>query len=98
MLFNLEVYQDSDEIGGLPVCIAKFSNVDVTWTNAINKAKAKIVDDNFKKFEITMITFDDYPIEIYEDCIEIVGILQEESDTNKTVSNGYWKLTKYDGW
>jgi len=69
MKFDLDViYYDDTEDG---VLAAQHTNVDVTWTdNDCHDATAR---NDAGETIATLHTFDDYPIEIFEDYIEIDG-------------------------
>ena len=69
MKFNVEIIYDDDI--GCGMTVAQYANVDVTWTDG--KHHDATAKNAAGETVATLHTFDDYPIEIFEDYIEIDG-------------------------
>jgi hypothetical protein len=80
MLFNLRItrYVASEQ----DATLGSYQSVDVEWSKSTQQAVA--VQDGIRVAQIA--TFDDYPIEIFHDRIEICGV---HPDT----TYGEWVLT-----
>jgi hypothetical protein len=88
MIFTLKIYKDAEKNNEEDELINTFENVDISWV--ANTCMGEATQNGVRVAIIN--TYDDYPIEIMEDCVIISGVIIEGKEKDDKYPYGYWRL------